>query len=124
MAMVLGRTYRAVKEEWPYFIKRRNEKNLGIPIHVMDQYLGEHGFAVHRIKPTYTPTGEKRSPWPPPPTSDFRILEVRPHRGAKLGHMVIQLRDESILDPELEFPSTLDLYHSVKSITTLWPMSL
>jgi hypothetical protein len=52
MAMVLGRTYRAVKEEWPYFMKRRNEKNLGIPIHVMDQYLGEHGFAVHRIKPT------------------------------------------------------------------------
>lgn len=94
LAMVTEQDYDAVKSgfEWDRW-------NSGLIDMAISAYLAEHGYAVAIKYPHYMPLERKRDTFPPKPFADVHLVSAD-------GHVMVMLRDGTIIDPAPSRPET------------------
>ncbi len=103
LSMVTGMTYKQVQQSFKVKVER------GVHDDETDAWLAEHGFAVARKERRYKPGKCNRSPWPPAPFADLHLVVVKEDD----YHMVVMLRDGTVLDPATPGSWRLTDYGSV-----------
>ena len=104
LAMVTSKTYAYVKQ---WFVERMppdfDLARHGITHYPQDDYLTEHGFCtVRKCRGHYNVA--RTTGWPPEPFGRAHLCSVDNPGG---GHMVVMLRDGTVLDPLTPTPTTL-----------------
>lgn len=113
MAMLTGRTYAEVKASFT-----NDFSGGGHSVFMWDQYLAEHGYGTAR-KYRYL-YGRERAVWPCEPFADVHLCLVHVVEGP--GHMVVLLRDGTVLDPLTPEPRRLSDYAGVSDIAAVVPI--
>jgi len=118
-AMILGRTYASVRDDFAVYIARKEGWRGVCSLFDGDQYLTSQGFAVARIFRYWR--GEIREEWPPQPFGDIHLCDVIVSEGSSGSHSVVMLRDGSVLDPLMPEPRRLTDYHKVQHVALVVP---
>ena len=106
LAMVMGvsldEARAAFERVYPGATAKGQAVTEGITHWETDNVLAEEGFAICRI--WCGAKGNRYEPWPPPPFADVHLVQVVLVNG---GHVVVLLRDGTVLDPAQDAPTTL-----------------
>jgi hypothetical protein len=118
VAMVVGKTYQEVKAFWDnddsdYFKKH------GKSFYDFDQQLAAYGYATARIYSNFK--GKPRSDWPPAPFGEIHLCTVMVSESSPGGHIVVMLKDGTVLDPLSPEPKSLTDYWRVDNVAVVVP---
>ena len=115
LAMVTGKPYDEVLEEFAGYWKDNSEEGVGD--NAFYQYLGQHGYLVQTFKRLYEPSQTPRTPWPPAPFAPIHVLGVD-YMGDE--HGIVMDKDGLIHDPYNEGITGLFEYPIVYEIVGIW----
>lgn len=115
LAMVTGKTYDEVLEEFAEYWEECSEEGVGD--NAFYQYLGQHGYLVQTFKHHYEPSRTQRTPWPPAPFAPVHVLGVD-YMGDE--HGIVMDKDGLIFDPYNDKITGLFEYPIVYEIVGIW----
>lgn len=118
-AMISGKTYDEVKSMVkPELIER---ESTGVGFYTTFQLLTDLGYACAMKCKGYAPPKE-RTEWPPQPFGDVHICEVQV-KSAPLCHLIVILKDGTILDPATTENRTFADYERVHWLAAVVPIN-
>lgn len=115
LAMVTGKTYDEVLEEFAGYWKDNSESGIGDD--AFYQYLGQHGYLVQTFKRIYEPSQTQRAPWPPLPFAPVHVLGVD-YMGEE--HGIVMDNEGIIHDPYDQEIRELSEYPIIYEIIGIW----
>jgi hypothetical protein len=112
LAMVTGKSYAEVRAAFSHDFTKE-----GVVFFAWEEYLTHSGYAVARKMQYDALKKSTREPWPAEPFAGVHICEVLTDAG---GHVVVMLRDGTVLDPATDEPRRLADYKSVNFVTGVY----
>lgn len=113
LAMVTGRDYWEIKTCIGVDVTET-----GVPTWRWADYLGSTGYLLA----PRSMSGLHKGLWPCSAFADVHLCTVKVDKDAKYTHLVVVLRDGTVLDPDIPGPRTLDDYVRVYGICGVWPL--
>ena len=113
IAMLTGRTYQEVVSEL-------GDSWTEHGLHDPESLLADMGYALarrYRVMQYHGIVNEERTPWPPEPFGDVHICQV--YVSKPMAHMVVMLRDGTVLDPVTPEPKRLADYLDVNWVAAV-----
>ncbi len=117
LAMVTGKSYDEVMEEFAPYWKLTSDEGVGD--NAFYQYLSQHGYVTQTFKQAYEPSQSNRAEWPPRPFAPVHVLGVD-YLGDE--HGIVMDSGGVIFDPYDKSKVGLYEYPIVYEIVGIWKL--
>ena len=117
LAMITGVSYADVIK---HFSTIDFDKD-GLIFDALIAFLVDNGFAVApKFKYFSVVNSPGRNPWPPEPFADIHFCNVLVYEKSPMSHIVVMLKDGTILDPLIDNISKISDYFKVYNVTGIY----
>jgi hypothetical protein len=114
-AMVTGLSYETVRDDW-------GGAGTGHGFLTWSTYLANRGYATQHLWKHNSERKADRDPWPLEPWADIHLCAVDAGFGQG-SHLVVLLRDGTVLDPATDEPRRLSDYKTILHMTAVISVS-